>query len=190
MQYYKLDGKNVEPCTDAEYYAWRKDFNNMRVAYADIGRISISTTFLGMMRLGDAMFETLYEGIIRNEVISRYQTWDEAVEGHKNCIKMATEEDQNATVIEGLLDEIMGKSGKKLHIPIWDVDNTYGGFLESDGGYAVYIKYREEEGGGPFITIIEHVEHDEAAHERVVLHEDFINNPSFVENAIMFLTGI
>ena len=92
--WYKLDkNHNPVPCNDGEYP--KKEQSNeaqWRVGNDMIGDVQVSTVFLGLdHRFGDGtpiLFETMIFGGEHDEYQERYETWDEALEGHKRAIEM------------------------------------------------------------------------------------------------------
>ena len=100
--YYRLDeNKNVIPCKSLEEWArFMEDVDNRRVALDTMDKFQISTVFLGASHIiGDGtrnIFETLvfYKDanteweVVEEFPMWRYDTWDEAVEGHKKAIEL------------------------------------------------------------------------------------------------------
>ena len=107
--YYILKGKVAIPCTRNGWAVWMENNPDRRVAYTELGSISISTVFLGLdhavspfMRIsldeGGTMlmsevpeiFETLVRALQLGPMwlhMERYATWDQAVEGHERAIR-------------------------------------------------------------------------------------------------------
>ena len=86
MNFYKLvDKKPVRCCLD-DYGIW-ENTNTRNLAYDTIGKINISTVFLGLdYQFGGGppiLFETCIFGRDRHGEITRYCTYEEAIEGHK-----------------------------------------------------------------------------------------------------------
>lgn len=88
--YYILKGKKAVPIDDV--LEWAKTFGkHKRVAENYIGRIRISTVFLGLdHQYGEGkplVFETMIFGGELDEEMDRYSTWEEAEAGHKAMIE-------------------------------------------------------------------------------------------------------
>jgi len=60
-----------------------------RVGHTEVGRdYRVSTVFLGIYHYG-GWFETMVFGPIHEEIQIRYETWDEAVAGHRAAVATA-----------------------------------------------------------------------------------------------------
>ena len=92
--YYKLEGKKVVPCKMEECFTPDED---RRVAMTHIGKVDISTVFLGINHAFDDRVPMLFETMIfqfggkHDEYCERYSTWQDAEEGHKRAVKMVRE---------------------------------------------------------------------------------------------------
>jgi hypothetical protein len=74
-----------------EYYdAFEKGGNDRRVAFDNIGKVDISTVFLGLDHSftggTPVLFETLVFGGPNDGYMERYCTWDEALAGHARIL--------------------------------------------------------------------------------------------------------
>lgn len=92
MRYYVLDGKTPRPVSDViEWGLWFEDVSKRVVQQTAVGRILISTVFLGLDhrfggRPGDLpiLFETMVFGIpVLDDYQERCCSWDEALEQHR-----------------------------------------------------------------------------------------------------------
>lgn len=93
INYYKLVGKEPEPCSMEEY---AKTFELNRIVKKDrVGVVDISTVFLGINhQIGDdapLLFETMIFGGPHNEYQERCATYDEAEEMHKRALQKVLE---------------------------------------------------------------------------------------------------
>lgn len=92
---YKLDGKNVVPCSDPieEWGRWFETANR-KVAQDMIGDVRVSTVFIGLDHrfLGEEgpplVFETMIFGGPHEDYQIRSCTWDEAEAQHAEAIKL------------------------------------------------------------------------------------------------------
>ena len=96
-----LDGHKVVPVADLIEWAKKFETMNRRVAETFVGRaryvlrggpkpVRVSTVFLGLDHgLGGKplWFETMVFGGKLDQEQDRYETWDEAVAGHKAMVK-------------------------------------------------------------------------------------------------------
>jgi hypothetical protein len=89
---YILDGHNPVPCDNT--FKWGKwmSSTDRHVADTIIGKIRISTVFLGVDHnfslIGSPLlFETMIFGGELDQEMRRYETWEEAEKGHKRFIK-------------------------------------------------------------------------------------------------------
>jgi hypothetical protein len=92
MKFFKLDDdNNAIPCNDFMECAFvMGDTDRRRVALDTLGDTTISTVFLGIATniVGPPrMFETLVADENGGEVITRYSSWDEALEGHNKILE-------------------------------------------------------------------------------------------------------
>lgn len=93
--YYILNEDHV-PVSVADIYlweAWMQDNDNVRVARDVIDGADVSTVFLGIDHSFcengfPILFETMVFGGEHNEYQERYSTWDQAVEGHQEVLRM------------------------------------------------------------------------------------------------------
>jgi hypothetical protein len=74
-----------------EYALWSQDINNKIVEQTDIGNVKVSTVFLGLdhsfVKGVVILFETMVFGGKLDQDMQRYQTWSEAIRGHKSICK-------------------------------------------------------------------------------------------------------
>lgn len=86
----RLKGHEVAPVEDAiEWTVWFKKADR-KVALYKAGKVRVSTVFLGLNRgFGGKplWFETMVFGGKLDQEQDRYETWDEAVAGHKAMVK-------------------------------------------------------------------------------------------------------
>jgi hypothetical protein len=89
-----LDGHQAIPTESMlEWHKCFKDSERRRVARTKIGKITVSTVFLGVdhgfgPRSEGLVFETMvfgYEGT--KHLTTRYRTWEEAENGHNNIVE-------------------------------------------------------------------------------------------------------
>jgi len=85
--YYKLVGKEIVPVSDVMEWAMSfQDNDNRVVKQTNIGKIFVSTVFLGIdHRWGDGkpvLFETMIFGGKQDQYQKRYCTYDESLAGH------------------------------------------------------------------------------------------------------------
>ena len=91
---YILEGHLPKLVDDiVEWGRWFEDITHRRVALTKVGKLSVSTVFLGLdhnfSEDGEPiLFETMIFGS-SNEYQERYHTWDEAEVGHKQAVKIA-----------------------------------------------------------------------------------------------------
>lgn len=90
--FYILNDKTPVPCSSIEWAMWveQDPINYRRIAWDEVGEIQVSTVFLGMNHgyHGQVLlFETMVFGGEMNEYQERYETYDEALEGHANVLK-------------------------------------------------------------------------------------------------------
>ena len=100
MSNYTLKGKTPIPVDDI--LKWAKSFENQdrRVAKTMIGKVRVSTVFLGIdYSFGEGpplLFETMVFGGALDQEEDRYCTWEQAETGHKKMVekvKLAEGED-------------------------------------------------------------------------------------------------
>jgi len=92
IRWYKLDVDGRTPVLTDE----PSIDDNRTVAKTKIGDVVISTVFLGLDHRMDCMdgagppivFETMVFGGKLDHSEGRYSTWDDAVEGHENWVKL------------------------------------------------------------------------------------------------------
>lgn len=87
-----LEGHEVVPANTQKWLAWFSDADRT-VAHDIIKDVSVSTVFLGLDHRfgGDGpplVFETMVFGGEHDEFCDRYSTWDEALVGHDEAVKM------------------------------------------------------------------------------------------------------
>jgi hypothetical protein len=102
--HYRLEGKTPVPANDVLEWARWYDKANRHVADTTIGRVRVSTVFLGLdhsfSRGGDpVLFETLIFGGPLDQEGERYTSWDEALKGHAAAVERVKE----ARTIKGRL---------------------------------------------------------------------------------------
>lgn len=101
---YILDADHkVVPCEDLMTWArWFEDITKRRVAWTTLpGGVRVSTVFLGLDHsFGDeatpVVFETMILGQNNDEYQERFCTWDEAVAGHEEAVRVAKERSSGA----------------------------------------------------------------------------------------------
>ena len=97
-QKYILDeNHNHIPVDLMTWGRWFGDIKNRRVAEDKIGKVKVSTVFMGTdHNFSDdgppLLYETMIFGGKRNDEQERYSTWDEAIAGHKRIVKEITNE--------------------------------------------------------------------------------------------------
>jgi hypothetical protein len=91
-----LEGKTpveLDGYSDEDLLKWHKCFKDTegrRVALTVVGKVTVSTMFLGVdYGWGDKrlLFETMVFGG-DDDHCERYSTWDEALEGHNKTVEM------------------------------------------------------------------------------------------------------
>lgn len=116
---YVLQGHEPRPARSWDEYAqFVSDFNNMCVRQDSLdGELLVSTVFLGLDHSLYAerpvLFETMVFGPTRYHLYQRrYCTWDEAVEGHAETLKMVQDEIAELLAKAGMLiKEVTGNGG-------------------------------------------------------------------------------
>ncbi len=93
MGLYTLDGKKPVPCKDVLKWAEWFEKAKRHVAWTEIGKVQISTVFLGVDHNflegpKPVLFETMVFGGRLDSNQKRYHTWTEAERGHKNMVKL------------------------------------------------------------------------------------------------------
>lgn len=103
--FYILKDKKLVPCDAEEYGKWMKQEwenfheagkSNVVVAKTNIDDIEISTVFLGIdhgfsiRNKAPIIFETMIFNGVHDQEMRRYCTWDEALKGHEEMVKMVT----------------------------------------------------------------------------------------------------
>lgn len=94
MKYYKLVDKKPVKCTVEDFGYWAS-INERRVAFTKLNDVNVSTVFLGLdHQFGSGepiLFETCIFGGDRDQEITRYHTFQEALKGHEEIVKSLTE---------------------------------------------------------------------------------------------------
>lgn len=90
MTWYKLDeNRNPVKCDAIESSKYMAE-NGRRVAFDAVGRVEVSTVFLGLDHSYSGhtplLFETMVFGM-DDEIQERWTTWDEAETGHKAVLE-------------------------------------------------------------------------------------------------------
>ena len=89
---YILEGTKTVECTNLIQWAESFENDNRIVAQTSIGKVKVSTVFLGIDHSfgGDIplLFETLIFGGSLNSKMKRYETWEQAELGHKEMVKL------------------------------------------------------------------------------------------------------
>ena len=97
MSYGKYILKGKKPVLEPNLLRWGKWFEtgNRNVGKDNINDIKVSTVFLGLDHsFGHGkplLFETMIFGGKHDEYQERYESWEEAEEGHKKAVKMVEE---------------------------------------------------------------------------------------------------
>lgn len=90
--FYTLDGKTPVPTNDVMVWAKFLEKADRHVAQETIGRVWISTVFLGLdhaFGFGPSLlFETMVfgDGLILDGEMDRYSTWEQAETGHRAMV--------------------------------------------------------------------------------------------------------
>lgn len=83
---YTLQGKTPIECADiTEWAEFMADPLKRRVALSTVGQSTISTVFLGTSKDG-GVFESLVMGGPMHRTCIRYESWDEAEQGHRELV--------------------------------------------------------------------------------------------------------
>jgi hypothetical protein len=88
---FKLVDRKVVQCrNDDEWFAWFQQVEaNRRVAKTEMGDVSVSTVFVGLVLTPDRMpFETKVFGGKHNQEEYRTATWEEAEAKHAEIVSM------------------------------------------------------------------------------------------------------
>ena len=94
-QKYILEGKKLKP---VDLMTWAKWFGtaDRHIARDEISGVTISTVFLGIdHNWGDGpplLFETMIFGGEHDGYQHRYETWDQASNGHQKVLKLVKDE--------------------------------------------------------------------------------------------------
>lgn len=95
-RYWILDGHTPVPVDDVKTWArWFEHDGLRRVGHTEFEGGRVSTVFLGLdhsfgVGEGPILFETMIFGGPHSDYQERYETWDEAVAGHKRAVALAT----------------------------------------------------------------------------------------------------
>lgn len=91
LKFYRLIGKNPVPCHDVVEWASYGQNSHCHVNDTTIGQFRVSTIFLGVNHnlFGNKpiLFETATFHKSSLVDIERYETWDEAEEGHARAVE-------------------------------------------------------------------------------------------------------
>ena len=92
---YILEGYTPKPINDVfEWGRWFETADRI-VAKTKIGKVEVSTVFLGLdYSFGEGppiLFETMVFGLMDEEPQWRYSTWEEAEAGHLEAVKLVKE---------------------------------------------------------------------------------------------------
>lgn len=79
-----LKGRKIVPVLYLEWALWFEDIKNRQVGSTYFPGGRVSTVFLGV---GPIYFETMVFGGVMNEWQWRYDTYDEALRGHRQVVK-------------------------------------------------------------------------------------------------------
>lgn len=95
-KYILRDKIPVEIDEISEWGRWIEGLQNRIVAKDMIGKVKVSTVFLGIDHgFGDGppiLFETMIFGGEHDDYQERYSTWEQAEEGHKRAVRLVKEE--------------------------------------------------------------------------------------------------
>lgn len=88
MDWFILEGKIPVKCDDIIQWGMQMENQNRIVAQAHFSNYFVSTVFLGIDHAyykskNPILFETMIFNFFEYEWQDRYESWDEAVEGHK-----------------------------------------------------------------------------------------------------------
>ncbi len=93
---YKLDGKNTVKCNSEEWIKWMKSSDRTVALEKVTDDVEVSTVFLGIdhstFENKLELFETMIFGGDHHGDYWRYETWEEAKEGHEKIVKALKEE--------------------------------------------------------------------------------------------------
>jgi hypothetical protein len=84
ITHYVLDGHEVREAPLREWVSFFENTDARRVALDVIDNTSISTVFIGVDET--QLFETMIFGGGYSVLCWRYDTWDEAMEGHRDIV--------------------------------------------------------------------------------------------------------
>lgn len=90
--YYILGGANGHEAVECDLLSWSVwfDSSSHHVAHTVIGRVAVSTIFLGIDRGFEGppiLFETMIFGGANDHYQERYSTWREAAAGHARLVE-------------------------------------------------------------------------------------------------------
>jgi hypothetical protein len=93
---YILKGKETVPVEDIIQWAMEFEKQNRQVKLDSVGKVQISTVFLGLDHQLDPnglplLFETMIFGGAHDQFQNRYTTWEEAERGHDQALAMVKE---------------------------------------------------------------------------------------------------
>jgi hypothetical protein len=98
--YYVLNDNN-EPVVERDtnkFCKWIESNDNRRIAYTKVGSKAVSTVFLGIDHGFDGgppvLFETMVFGGKFNEYMERYCTYEGALEGHEETVRLVKSVDK------------------------------------------------------------------------------------------------
>lgn len=102
LNYILDENKNPIPVTIHEWAIFFKNFEARIVKQEDIGDMQVSTVFLGIdhgfgLNKRPILFETMIFGGELDQEEWRYCTWDEAIKGHDEAVRLV-KESQNKDV--------------------------------------------------------------------------------------------
>jgi hypothetical protein len=92
MKWYILNGHDPVPVSLLAYAQWELANPGCRIVeQTNIGRVKISTVFLGLdhgyRSSRPVLFETMIFNGLLDESVERYCTWDGAAEGHRRHVQ-------------------------------------------------------------------------------------------------------
>jgi len=92
MGLYRLHGRRAVPCKDVLTWATAFERSKRQVADDTVGKIRLSTVFLGIdhNHFGKGpplLFETMIFGGPREGIVGRWATWEEALEMHQAVLR-------------------------------------------------------------------------------------------------------
>ncbi len=98
--------KNKKPVLCEDLLAWAKWFEEQKRKVADtkIGKVEVSTVFLGIdhgfFSNRIILFETMVFGGKHNHFCRRYSTWIEAEQGHQDAVDMVKKAEKKKAYME------------------------------------------------------------------------------------------